>query len=330
MKRTRKRFFLQWHITHKCNLRCIHCYQEEYNGHMEREDLFECLDKFCSFIKKTGYEPRINLTGGEPLSHPDFFDLCSEIRKRKINFSVLTNGTLIDEETAKRLKKLGPVFVQVSLDGIKKSHDLVRGEGNFDKALAGIDNLKKQGIKVLVSFTAQKNNIADFSGLARVCKEHKVDKLWWDRVVTSTKEEHEKLALTTKQFRSFVKKTARLKKIYDFLGHRFISNGRGLQFLGSKNDCYVCNAGKGLAVILADGSVMPCRRLPFVIGNIKNAQLYDIMSKSTVVKQLRSTSVPDGCIGCEDYHRCGGGSKCVTFAQTGKLDVRDVNCFKKR
>ena len=318
-----QKFIIQWHITHLCNLRCKHCYQEEYNNHMQKENFYIILDKLEEYLKDKELIPQINLTGGEPLSHPDFFEFAKEIKKRNIKLGILTNGTLIDEETAIKLRCLNPVFVQVSLDGIEKTHDTIRGAGNFQKALRGIDNLKAQNIKVLVSFTAQKYNYSEFKVLAGICKKHHVDKLWWDRVVT----DDESLYLSTEEFKKIISDCNALIHNHNiFKDYSFVSNQRSLQCIGTDDCGYICGAGKNLLIILADGNVMPCRRLPFVVGNLLNTTIEDIYKNETM-KELRNFIAPVECLGCKEYARCKGGAKCVTFAQTGRWSIKDVNCF---
>ena len=326
------RYYLQWHVTHACNLRCVHCYQGEYQSHMPRDELFRALDSFSEYMEELGdenVEPQINLTGGEPLLHPDFHELCEEIRRRGYRLGVLTNGTLMDGAAAERLAGLRPVFVQVSLDGTRKVHDAIRGEGAFQRAIRGIDLLKEKGVRVQVSFTAQRLNCGSFPGLALVCRRHGVDKLWWDRVVTEGPEQAETLAVTTGQFRRLVAETNLLRSLEKRRGGKpTVSNSRALQF--GHDPCaeiYRCSAGGNLLILLADGSLMPCRRLPFIIGNIRDGSLREIVEQSPVMAQLRRPYIPRGCGDCRRLSRCGGGARCVTYARTGQLDVRDVNCF---
>ena len=317
-----EKFIIQWHITHLCNLRCVHCYQEEYQCHMTKENFYTIVDKLELFLQDKNVMPQINLTGGEPLLHPDFFEFASVIRQRKIKLGILTNGTLIDDAMAKKISELKPVFVQISLDGIEKTHDLIRGPGNFQKALKGIALLKKYKIKVLVSFTAQKGNYTEFAELAKICKQYHVDKFWWDRVVS----DDPNLYLTSDEFQQVVLTCNKLiHNKNPFLNYSFVSNGRSLQCLGTRDCGYHCGAGKSLLIITADGSVMPCRRLPFVVGNLLADDVLDIYNHPTM-KELANFVSPKECRNCKDFMRCKGGAKCVTYAQTGDWKRKDINC----
>ena len=325
----KERMVLQWHITHACNLRCRHCYQEEYQSDMPKEQLLDILEKYTEFINKHDYMGQINLTGGEPLLHPYFFELSKEIKKRGIRLGILTNGTLIDQKCARKLKALNPLFVQVSVDGIRKTHDKIRGDGAYKKTMKAIRYLKKNKIRVLVSFTAQKNNYQEFEKIARVCKWHRVDKLWWDRVVTESEEEKNALALTTEEFHWLVKKSGELSDKYSHKkGIGMVTNQRALQFLGCEDKMggYQCSAGKTLLAVLADGTVMPCRRLPFVVGNILESDFDEILNSHEVLRELRKFLYPKECKSCKHLIRCKGGARCVTYGQTGNLYAKDVNC----
>lgn len=329
---SRKRFVLQWHITHRCNLRCGHCYQNEYASEMNAGDIDETLEKYMRYLDVNGYCGHIYLTGGEPLVHPYFFGIAEKIKENGLPLTVMTNGTLIGRDTANRMKWIGIDVVQVSLDGTKEIHDSVRGDGAFDKALNGIDRLTEQDIPVIVSFTAQRSNIKSFRELAKICEKHSVRKLWWDRVVIDASEDKDKLSLSSSDLKKMSGLAGKLRDEYKRPdGSSLVSCERALQFLGCSGDCpvYRCHAGKDMIIITADGSVMPCRRLPFVTGNIKDGEIGDILSSSDMIKQLNGSDVPEECAGCVYADRCGGGAKCVTYAQTGKLFARDVNCFIK-
>ena len=74
--------------------------------------------------------------------------------------------------------------------------------------------------------------------------------------------------------------------------------------------------------------MMACRRLPFVIGNISQVPVLQTELKSNkIMKKLAEPSFPKGCAECPHFYKCAGGARCVTYARTGKLNMRDVNCY---
>ena len=74
-------FYLQWHITSRCNLRCAHCYQSDYADQISETLFQEGLEKFGRHLSRVGAKGQINLTGGEPMLHPDFFSFAQRIRE---------------------------------------------------------------------------------------------------------------------------------------------------------------------------------------------------------------------------------------------------------
>ena len=315
------RHILQWHITHRCNLRCGHCYQEDYACEMDGDRLFDALERYEDFLRAERLCAQINLTGGEPLAHPDFFRLAETIRRHDHRLAVLTNGTLVDDGAARRLALLRPEFVQVSLDGTERAHDRIRGKGSWRRAMDGIDRLKRRGVPVLVSFTAQRGNRKSLPALALSCRLHGVDKLWFDRVVIPAEEDRGNLCLTPEEFRKLVRTAQRLEKVSP------VRCVRSLQFRDVPDAvCYHCDAGGNLLILLADGTLMPCRRLPHTIGSIFDGALRDTLRRSELMRALRDAPVPQACGGCRHAGECRGGAKCVTQAKTGSWNGKDPDC----
>ena len=316
-----KDFTLQWHITHRCNLRCKHCYQEDYSAFEGFDNALNILNQYCELLKAYGCIGRLNITGGEPLTHPHLFDLLRAARSHGIRTGVLTNGTLIGSWEARKLKACGVDYVQISLDGMEKVHDAIRGKGSFEKAVNGIYALRSQGIFTSVSFTAQNSNFRELKKLASFCNDIGADKLWFDRVIIPAAEDSGNLTLSSDTFSKLCRTAAHLNK----RGRVFC--GRALQFIPCKNKLiYHCSAGENLLVVLANGDVMPCRRLPIIIGNIKDNHLLTLHRDSPVMNKLRSVGIPEGCMKCTYASMCRGGSKCAAYARTGRFDIPDPDC----
>jgi radical SAM protein with 4Fe4S-binding SPASM domain len=81
---------------------------------------------------------------------------------------------------------------------------------------------------------------------------------------------------------------------------------------------------------MPDGTVYPCRRMPINLGNLKERPLSDIYFNHGVNKQLRddNVSIPEDCDGCSFKKKCGGGLKCLSYALTGKFNVKDKDCWR--
>ena len=315
-------FTLQWHITHRCNLRCRHCYQDDYSAFSDRTALERVLCQYETMRDACGFRAHINITGGEPLLHPELFWLLEEAKRRNMTTAVLTNGTLIGWQEARQLRAAGVQYVQVSLDGTRKVHEAIRGKGSFGSALEGIAAQKEKKIFVSVSFTAQRGNRRELSKLAAVCQIYGADKLWFDRVVIPAAEDSEQLSLTKEDYRRLTKKAARLSR------QGVVTCCRSLQFLPCREkNIYRCTAGQSLLALLADGSVMPCRRLPLVAGNVNENDLLTIYRDSPILQELRSSGIPEGCRACRYADWCGGGAKCIAYARTGRWNVKDPDCM---
>ena len=92
----------------------------------------------------------LTVTGGEPFIRGDFLDLLQAFADNRslFTFAILTNGSLIEQATASRLKKLKPSFVQVSMEGGQPTHDRIRGPGSFDQTVSAIRRLVERNFEL--------------------------------------------------------------------------------------------------------------------------------------------------------------------------------------
>ncbi|MDO8736347.1 MAG: radical SAM protein, partial [Thermoleophilia bacterium] len=156
--------YLLLHITDRCNLRCRHCFIGECgSANLPLEKIMAVVDEFEGMQGL-----RLLISGGEPLLHRDFWKLNEYIADRDLRTVLLSNGTLIDDETAGRLRVQE---VQVSLDGMAIAHDYLRGEGNFALSVAGIERLTAAGIQVSVATMVHSRNLDDFEQLEQLVKD---------------------------------------------------------------------------------------------------------------------------------------------------------------
>ncbi|MBD3422489.1 MAG: 12,18-didecarboxysiroheme deacetylase [Chitinivibrionales bacterium] len=178
-----KRPVVVWNVGRRCNLRCVHCYSHSrdiaYKGELTTQEAEAFIDSAAQYQC-----PVMLFSGGEPLMRPDLLHLVTRAGAGGMRAVISTNGTLIDESTAARLKEVGLSYVGVSLDGLRQTHDTFRGvRGCFDKAMAGIRNCQKAGIKVGVRFTINKLNAHDVGGIFDLLEEMDIPRVCFYHLV---------------------------------------------------------------------------------------------------------------------------------------------------
>ncbi|WP_407282627.1 12,18-didecarboxysiroheme deacetylase [Methanolobus sp. WCC1] len=174
-----------WNVTQRCNLRCVHCYAHskdmEYKNELSTEEGMALIDDLADFGC-----PVILFSGGEPLMRKDLPELAGYARSKGIRAVISTNGTLITEEMAKKLKDIGLSYVGISLDGMRETNDKFRGiEGSFDRALQGLHNCQKEGIKVGLRFTINRHNVHDIPAIFDLMEKENIPRICFYHLVYS-------------------------------------------------------------------------------------------------------------------------------------------------
>ena len=156
--------------TVQCNLNCTYCHiqhgrENRKSVSMNVPTLIRGLDIFKSYGGFEEENGEIMYYGGEPFLEPDFLLKSLEMIRSyssKIKITIFTNGTLITEELAEKLKKY-KLYVIVSMDGRESAHDAARiekgGAPSYKKAEKGYRYLQKAGIDVGISLVAGTHNI---------------------------------------------------------------------------------------------------------------------------------------------------------------------------
>ncbi|MDH3349845.1 MAG: radical SAM protein, partial [Desulfobulbaceae bacterium] len=333
------RLVLQWHITDRCNMRCGHCYQDGISTPEPSWDqLVYILEQYKQILnywrrvvgkRVTGH---INITGGEPFLRRDFFDFLALLAKGKhcFSYAILTNGHLCTEDVCKRLRALKPKFVQVSLDGGLKTHDAIRQPGSFAEATAALQRLKRHGICTLVAFTAGSENYGDFPAVVRAAREVGAYKVWADRLIpmgTRGGNSHSLSPAESRELFTLMVGTRQKKKWWKLCSTR-VSMNRALQFLQWGDEPYSCKAGDALLAVLPSGDLLPCRRMPIVVGNLFRTDLIELYYNSNLLFLLREKErVAKGCEQCAHVTKCRGGLRCLSYALYGDPFLADPGCW---
>jgi len=336
MIKFKPRFFhLQWHITERCNLNCRHCYQDHdfLKKEIKTQELFNVLDGFIKQIKdwKLSKENvKISLTGGEPFMRKDFFELLKKCynNRSEFRYGILTNGTFLDEETVKQLKKLRVDYVQISLEGTEKINDSIRGRGVFKKAIKAVKLLKKEGVARNLSMTVSKTNLKEVPKMLNLSKKLRVG-LGVRRYVPCGKK---------RSTNGFLLEPAQVRKLWHYLLKKKqsfwpkISLGCEDGMLIQDFPCYQpnnCSAGHLSFTVLPNGDIYPCRRLPVLSGNLLKQSFKSIYYNSEPLKKLRNLhNINDVCYSCPHYEKCNGGAKCMAFGYFKEASSPDPQCWR--
>lgn len=297
--------YLELQVTNRCNLKCKHCFVISERYHKEKiQDLpFDKVKKVLKeFEKMQGL--RVLITGGEPLLHPEFEKINDFVKDLAIRKILFTNGLLLND---KILKNLNVEEIQISLDGMKRGHETLRGQGTFDKTLKAIKKSTDYGFQVSVATVIHKENIEEFDELENLVKNLKIREWTIDALtITGNLKSNKKLWVSPEEAYTIMQK-------YGFSVEDH-----------PKAEGYGC--GAHLLAILATGSVAFCsfyENEP--IGQIDEG-LENLWKKKkqVILKELECFK-----INCPFLQECRGGCRFRARNLSGKEKSPDLfKCYQ--
>ena len=325
---------VQWHITDRCNFRCRHCYQADFQDKgFDFSGLKQIADQTFTLHKQlkadqTHFPLFFTLTGGEPLTHADFAPLLTYLNQNPATtgIGILSNGSLIDQNWVDRFKTLKIRFVQLSIEGVEQTHDDIRGKNSFKQVIEASNLLRQANIRVIWSFTAHQQNFREFPEVAQLANRFKISRLWSDRMIPSAQDE--KLnTLTAEETTEYIQlmSKARQQIHKKFRNRTEIALARALQFQAGHSEPYQCHAGGSLITLMPDGTLYPCRRMPIRVGNVRDTPLVELYH-APLMQQLRDFKYPKECTTCLYKTLCKGGLRCLSFALTDSPFNQDPGC----
>ena len=338
-------FSFQWHITDECDQRCKHCYiYSGKNTHipqtMSRENLRQVFANCLNFCETFGRTPYFYITGGDPILHRNFWELLETFSSQQIGFSILGNPFHIDDEVCGRLKALGCEKYQVSLDGLRETHDKFRKPGSFDAALNAVPIINNAGICSVIMSTVSGMNIHEIPAVIDVAVEAKAEVFSCARYCPTrsgetngiTPEEYrEFLGVCDEKFRHYEAQGVRtyfdrkdhLWTLYDYEAGRFtipLDAKKGMIYGG-------CNCGNAHITILPTGDVYACRRVrDSRVGNALTDKLSDLWLNE--MESYREYDKFTKCSRCELLPYCRG-CPAVAMGTHGNFYAEDPQCWRK-
>ena len=338
-------FSVQWHITDMCDQRCKHCYIFAEDSckkisEMSFDEIKLTLKEIKNMCKKMGKLPYIYLTGGDPILHPNFWDLLKLLKKDNIPFTIMGNPFHLNLEVCKKMKSFGLEKYQMSLDGMEKTHDWFRKKGSFKTTLEKIKDINEAGIKSVIMTTVSKTNIDEISDIIDTVVKHKVRVFAFSRYCpTSTEKdvgikplEYRKLLDTCWQkYKDYIAEDTYTRfNLKDHLWKLYLYEEGLYKLPENIKDGFVydgCHCGRGHITILPNGDVYACRRMESKVGNIFESKqhLFDIWN-SKELDEYRQIDKFDKCSKCKLKLFCRG-CPAVTKGLTGNMYNEDPQCW---
>ena len=338
------RFGMQWHITDRCDQRCKHCYiyqgkEKEHIYELPLNTLNEILEDFIKSCELMECEPFLTITGGDPLLYSKVWDFLKIVNDKGVRFSILGNPFHLNYEVVERLQTLGCVSYQMSLDGLKDTHDYIRKPGSFDATLKSLKFFENSSIRTAIMATASKTNYNELPELVDIIVENKVNNFAFARycpnpddfdLMISPVEYRNLLDRMWKKFETYKDCNTRFS-LKDHLWSLYLYE-KGLftiDDIDNPDDLIIdgCHCGISHITVLADGTVYACRRCTSPIGKVPEESIYDIFFGDKM-EMYRNFDDFEHCSKCELKNFCRG-CPAVAKCLTGNFYSKDPQCWKE-
>lgn len=321
-------YHMVWLSTNACNARCLHCSSASSTRSADELRTDEVIDLIDQLADAGVVD--LAVSGGEPLLRGDLFEILLHARMRGLSTGVGTNGGNLSDGQAKRLAATGILRLQVSLDGLRETHDALRAwPGLFDRALRSIAVARRAGLRVHVCCTIHRGNVSELDAFAPFVRDLGVRRINFSRYIP-TGRGTDALDVSDGEWREVIHRCAALRRrhageieIVTHLAQQIIVDDEVVAMPGFIG----CQAGIGQGCVTANGTVTPCVLLPIGVGNVRAKRFADIWKSSPVIRTLRERAALGGACGsCALRARCGG-CRAVAFAKTGDFLATDPRCW---
>jgi len=312
---------------------CDHCYRDA-GAKLDDELSTEEAKKLIREIKAAGFKIMI-FSGGESIMRPDIFELGSYATAAGLRAVLGTNGTLITEETAYKLKQAGFMAAGVSLDSLdaEKNDQFRKMENAHDLAIQGMLNLKKVGLPFQIHTTVMDWNvdelesITDFAIEIGAMAHHVFFLVPTGRAVNIEEEALRKVEYEKTITRLMKKQTEVGIEIKPTCAPQFmrIAKQKNIPVRFSRG----CLAGISYCIISPKGDVQPCAYLDIAVGNVKEKPFDEIWRESQMFKELRSMQYEGKCGSCDYIDSCGGCRARAYYYTQGNYMAQDDWCLYK-
>ena len=322
---------ISWNTTNACNMYCDHCYRDA--GFKAEEELNTTEAKtLLDQIAKAGFKIMI-FSGGEPLMRPDIIELVEHAVSVGLRPVFGTNGTLITEEMAHKLKKAGAMGMGISLDSldIEKHNKFRKFPNAWEGAVQGMRNCRKAGLPFQIHTTVMDWNsheleaITDFAVAEGAVAHH-----FFFLVPTGRGANIEEESLRAKAYEDVLERIMKKQQAVSIelkptCAPQFmrIAAQMGMKMRFGRG----CLAGTSYCIISPRGKVQPCAYLNIPLGDVRETPFDEIWKNNEVLNKLRTLDYKGGCGTCEYKRACGGCRARAAYYHDGDYMAEEPWCL---
>ena len=340
----KEHFAFQWHITDECDQRCKHCYIfSEDNCKQLKSMSFEQMEEVVAncedMCEMYGRQPYFYITGGDPILHPDFWRLLELLKSKEISFTLMGNPFHLNDEVCERMKDCSCQKYQMSIDGMRETHDWFRKPGSFDCTLEKIACIKKAGIRAVIMTTVSRTNIKEVPEIIDTVVKYGADVFAFARYCPTSEEKN--TGITPQEYRELMDTCYKKFQRYEAEGCETYFNRKdhlwtlyeyekGIFKIPEDAEEGVtyggCNCGNCHLTILPTGDLYACRRFESKVGNVFEDRIADVWVCQ--MEAYRDYTKFKKCSKCELLAFCRG-CPAVTYGTTGDFFDADPQCWKE-
>jgi radical SAM protein with 4Fe4S-binding SPASM domain len=262
-------------------------------------------------------KPFLVITGGEPLLHDALFTILGAARDGGFSFGMVTNGFALDAKTADRLIDHGLSSITISLDGLEKSHDRLRGKsGSFQRAERALRLMAARPVRLFDVVTCvHPANLSELPEILTVIRNTGV-KRWrlFNIFPKGRAATNNDLLLSDEQTMEMLDWIRRMRPLLkaegfflDYCCEGYLPKSLDREV---RDEPYFCRAGIAIGSVLADGAVSACPNISrkLIQGNIRQDDFFEVWEKKYKSFRDRSWMKKGACETCKDWRRCLGNS----------------------
>lgn len=315
---------MQVELTEACNLKCRFCYNSQKPRYNQR--IFEMLEK----LAEQGIM-QVNLTGGEPLAHPQFFEILEKACSLFPNVVILSNGSLMDRQALEKIHKYDVTSVNISIHGDRETHEgLTQVSGSYEASINAIKYyLEKQKIMVASNYVLNASNYKMLESTIRAMGDIGLEYMTITRFIpVGVGSEAKDLVLSEEQL------VDAFRIVYEHNNSGFIPH---IEFAEATPFCALpyelqsiancCSYGYDRFYVDVTGELMVCGLSRIKLGgNILEKSIQEIKNDSEVFRAfILNEHVPGKCKRCNSYELCHGGCRAAALSDGEWRGTPDPN-----